>query len=298
MVVARGLGMVPRYGGRVDHVRWTARPTFGSPVIIAAFEGWNDAGEAASTAARYLLERWDAEPVASIDPEEFFDFTSTRPHVQLDDEGHRQIVWPSTELYVVPDEGAGVSVAVLLGPEPELRWRTYCRQVTDVATAVGARLVVTLGALLAEVPHSRPVPVTGTAPDPDSVAGLSLRASTYEGPTGIVGVLHTACRDVGIASASLWATVPSYVPAAASPKATLALVERTAALLGRWVPTTELEIATAAYERQVDELVQADEETANYVASLERRHDDESDPFPSGASLVEEVERFLRDGPE
>lgn len=267
-------------------------------MLVAAFEGWNDAGEAASGAARFLVERWDAERFAAIDAEEYFDFTTTRPHVRYDAEGAREIVWPDTELYAVAGlEGVGDAV-VLLGTEPDLRWRGYCRQVTELAESLGARLVLTLGALLAEVPHSRPVPVSGTAEDPAVVQALGLQASSYEGPTGIVGVLHAACRDAGLATASLWATVPSYVPAAASPKATLALVERTAALLGTWVPTTELEIATAAYERQVDELVRADEETAAYVSSLESRHDDESDPFPSGASLVEEVERFLRDGPD
>jgi predicted ATP-grasp superfamily ATP-dependent carboligase len=280
----------------MEHVRWTNRPALHSPVVIAAFEGWNDAGDAASTAARYLAERWDAEEFGEIDPEEFFDFTSTRPQVRLDDEGHREIIWPTTDLYAATMPGDAGDAVVVIGAEPQLRWRTFCAELTDVASAVGARLVVVLGALLAEVPHSRPVPVVGTAHDAVLTAELGLQPSSYEGPTGIVGVLHAACRDAGLPSASLWATVPSYVPGAPSPKATLALVERTCALLGVWVPTTDLEIASASYERQVSELVESDEETAGYVTSLEERHD-AGDEFPSPASLVEEVERFLREGP-
>ena len=281
----------------MDHVRWSNRPPLRNPVLIAAFEGWNDAGDAASTAARYLAERWNADELAEIDPEEFFDFTSTRPQVRLDDDGQREIVWPTTDVFSATMPGDSGDAVILVGVEPQLRWRTFCAQVTGIATAVGARLVVVLGALLAEVPHSRPVHVVGTTHDPDLTADLGLQPSSYEGPTGIVGVLHAACRDAGLPSASLWASVPSYVPGAPSPKATLALVERTTALLGVWVPTTDLEIASASYERQVSELVDSDEETASYVASLEQRHDDGGDDFPSTESLVEEVERFLREGP-
>jgi proteasome assembly chaperone (PAC2) family protein len=294
---------------RVDHVRWIARPELDEPVLVAAFEGWNDAGDAASSAVRYLAEQWGAERFAEIDPEEFFDFTVTRPRVQLDDDGRREIVWPATELHAAKVPGDGGDVVFLLGTEPQLRWRTFSDQVTSVAADLGARLVVVLGALLAEVPHSRPVPVVGTAYEPSVVADLGLRPSSYEGPTGIVGVLHMACRQAGLPSASLWATVPSYVPGAPSPKATLALVERTAAMLGTWVPTTDLEIASASYERQVSELVDADEETATYVSSLEQRHDlgdddldalgpDEPAEPVDPAAFVEEVERFLRDRPD
>jgi predicted ATP-grasp superfamily ATP-dependent carboligase len=302
---AVGPGSDRRYGGRVEHVRWISRPDLEGPVLIAAFEGWNDAGDAASTAARYLVERWEAERVAEIDPEDFYDFTVTRPQVQHDEEGVREIVWPATDVFAATLPGDLGHAVILIGTEPQLRWRTFCRQVVDIAEAVGARLVVVLGALLAEVPHSRPVPVVGTAYDAGVVADLGLRASTYEGPTGIVGVLHSACRDAGLASASLWATVPSYVPGAPSPKAALALIERTASLVGTWVPATDLEIAAAAYERQVSELVDADEETSTYVSSLEQRHDlgdaDVADdiapdepPLTDDGSLVEEVERFLR----
>jgi proteasome assembly chaperone (PAC2) family protein len=277
------------------HVRWTTRPTLQSPVVLAAFEGWNDAGDAASTAARYLVERWDLEQVADLDPEEFFDFTSTRPEVRLDDGGVREILWPSTELHAGTIPGGDQDVLVVVGTEPQLRWRTYCGELTEVAQTYEARLCVTLGALLAEVPHTRPTPVVGTAYEPDVVAGLELQPSRYEGPTGIVGVLHDAWRRAGLRSASLWATVPAYVPGAPSPKAALALIERTSAILETWVPTTDLEIAAASYERQVSELVDADEETASYVAGLEERHDADGGTVPSAETIAEEVERFLRE---
>lgn len=260
--------------------------------MVAAFEGWNDAGDAASGAVRYLLDRHGGELIAEIDPEEFFDFTTTRPQVEFDDEGHRRISWPTTEIHAAHLPG-GTDVVVLIGTEPQLRWRTFSDQVTGVARQLGCRLVVLLGALVAEVPHSRPVPVVGSVSDPELEVTLGLSPSAYEGPTGITGVLSAACRDAGQPSASLWAAVPTYVPTAPSPKAALALLERTTGLLGLWVPTTELEIAAAAYERQVTELVEEDEETSAYVAGLEERHDDE-DEETGARSLVEEVERYLR----
>jgi proteasome assembly chaperone (PAC2) family protein len=281
----------------MEHVRWTARPDLHNPVVIVAFEGWNDAGDAASNAARFLADRWDAEAFATIDPEDFFDFTSTRPQVSMDEEGIRQIEWPVTTFASTTIPGTSTDVMIVIGTEPQLRWRTFCQQITSVAATYDSPMVVTLGALLAEVAHSRPVSVIGTAYDPEVVERLQLRPSTYEGPTGIVGVLHAACRDTGLQSAALWAAVPTYVPGAPSPKAALALVERTAQLLEVAVMTTDLEIASASYERQVSELVEADDETSAYVASLEARHDDEDDLFPSGTSLVEEVERFLRERP-
>jgi proteasome assembly chaperone (PAC2) family protein len=279
----------------MEHVRWTAHPELHEPIVIAAFEGWNDAGDAASTAARYLIDRWEAVQVADMDPEEFYDFTTTRPQVRLDEEGHRQIDWPATEVHVATIPGTDRQVLIIVGTEPQLRWRTYTDELTAIARSQGARLCITLGALLAEVPHTRPTPVVGTAYEPDVVAGLDLQPSSYEGPTGIVGVLHDAWRRAGLRSASLWATVPSYVPGAPSPKAALALVERMAAMLDTWVATTDLEIAAASYERQVSELVDADEETATYVTSLEERHDVDPGVLPSAETIAEEVERFLRD---
>ena len=282
----------------MEHVRWTAHPELTDPVVIAAFEGWNDAGDAASTAARYLVDRWDAELVAEIDPEEFFDFQTTRPQVRLDDDGMREILWPKTEVFTATIPGGHGDALIVVGHEPQLRWRTYCEQVVQIAQAGPARLVLTLGALLAEVPHTRPTPIVGTSYELDRLGGFELQQSSYEGPTGIVGVLHDACRRAGFRTASLWATVPSYVPGAPSPKAALALIERTAAMLDTWVPTTDLEIASASYERQVSELVDADEETASYVASLEERQDDAPGVLPTAESIAEEVERFLREQPE
>ena len=291
----------------MEHVIETAHPQLRSPVLIAAFEGWNDAGEAATFAVRFLADQWSAEPFASIDPEEFYDFTSTRPTVKLVDGLTREIEWPSNEVLSATVPGTDVDVALLIGTEPQLRWRTFCSEIVEVARSVGARLVVTLGALLAEVPHSRPVSIVGNAYNRELVERLGLQHSRYEGPTGIVGVLHDAMGHAGIPSASFWAAVPTYVPGAPSPKASLALVERTAELLAVPVETTELEIASASYERQIDSLVEDDEETAAYVARLEAdadspdggsRDDDEDEPFdPDDHDLIGEVERFLRDNP-
>ena len=262
-------------------------------MVIAAFEGWNDAGDAASSALKWFGDRWDATPFADIDPEEFFDFTSTRPEVRTEG-GHRVVDWPTNQFLAGTLPGTGRDVILLQGVEPQLRWRTFTDLVLEVATTCGASMVVTLGALLAEVPHSRPVSVAGTAYDPEMVQRLALEQSTYEGPTGIVGVLHSRCREVGIPSASLWAAVPTYVPGAPSPKATLALVEKTAALLDVGVITTDLEIASASYERQINELVDDDDETRDYVSALEQRHDEAVANGEPG-DLIAEVERFLRE---
>jgi len=281
-----------------SHLIRTAQPILSQPVLIAAFEGWNDAGEAATFAARFLSERWDAEPFATIDPEEFFDFTSTRPHVQLDDDGQREIVWPTTTLSSASVPGADLDVIFVVGSEPQLKWRTFCAQIVEVAREYNARLVVTMGALLADVPHSRPVSVVGTAYDRELVRQMGLTQSAYQGPTGIVGVLHDAIRQAGIASASLWAAVPSYVPNAPSPKAALALVERITELLAVPMVTTDLEIASASYERQIDELVADDDDTAAYVARLEEAADEAPDDDEDAhGDLIAEVERFLREHP-
>ncbi|CAN5701389.1 PAC2 family protein [soil metagenome] len=277
----------------MDHLRWSYRPTLRRPVVVAAFEGWNDAGDAATTAARWLTDRWDGRRFATIDPEEFYDFTATRPRVELAEGHQREIVWPENDLSAMTVPGTDRDVVVVLGTEPQLKWRTFCEQVVDVARQHDASMVLTLGALLAEVAHSRPVSVIGTAHDDELVERLDLQQSTYEGPTGIVGVLQEACRQAGLPSASLWAAVPTYVPGAPSPKAALALVERTTGLLDVAVTTTDLEIASASYERQISELVAADEETSAYVAHLEQRYD--SGDLSTGSSLIDEVEQFLKD---
>jgi proteasome assembly chaperone (PAC2) family protein len=287
----------------VELLRWDRRPKLRRPVLIAAFEGWNDAGDGASSAAAYLARRWEAEPFAAIDPEEFYDFTATRPEVRLEDDSHRAIDWPENVFSSAPLGGSGRDAVFLRGVEPQLRWRTFSGLVVDVARQTGVELVVTLGALLAEVPHTRPVRVTGTAVDRGLVDHLGLRASRYEGPTGILGVLNEALHRSGIPAASLWASVPAYVGQTPSPKAALALVGYLAELLDVSVPTVDLDVAAAAYERQVNEVVSADEDATAYVRSLEEAEDsvevdeDELDEvdLPGGDVLAAEVERYLRD---
>ncbi|HSL58321.1 MAG TPA: PAC2 family protein [Acidimicrobiales bacterium] len=278
----------------MEHLVWHDRPQLRRPVMITAFEGWNDAGEAATGAVELLGERWEAERVASIDPEEFFDFTATRPRVEVDHEEQRQIIWPANELSAASPPGLSTDVVLLLGTEPQLKWRTFCNLVVDAARELDVSMVITLGALLAEVPHTRPTPVTGSTADPELSAMLGLAPSRYEGPTGIVGVLQQTVREAGIPSASLWAAVPSYVPGAPSPKATLAIVERVTTVLQTGLVVTDLEIAAASYERQLDELVSEDEETSEYVEQLEQRFDTDDNPL-SPDSIVDEVERFLRE---
>ena len=274
----------------MEHVRWTSEPELRRPIILAAFEGWNDAGDAATSAVRFLADRWKTRTFAHIDAEPFYDFTTARPQVVLDDGAERRLVWPKNELTGGPVDGLDGDVIVLDGTEPALLWRTFCAQVVDLARRYDAQLVLTVGALVSDVPHSRPVQIYGSSYDAGAVERLALEPSTYEGPTGIVGVLHAECRAAGIPSASLWAAVPSYVHGAPSPKAALALVSKIAELLELQVPTTDLEIATAAYERQVNQLVADDAETATLVRELEQRYDELGE---SGA-LVEEVEQFLR----
>ena len=284
-----------------EHVVWSGpTPRLTRPTLIAAFEGWNDAGDAATTAASHLAGRWGCEPVAEIDPEPFFDFTAARPSVNLDKSKARRITWPLNEVRVARLDDPGVDAVVLIGTEPQLRWRTFTHQLISLAGMLGVERVVTLGALLAEVPHSRDVEVYGSTDDEELRADLGLTPSTYEGPTGIVGVLSSACRDAGYPTASFWSAVPSYMPAAPSPKAALALVNRVCALMRAPVPTFDLEQRAQTYEREITRIVSEDEETAEYVARLERAWDDSQDQDDRSLSddpdtLVAEVEQFLRD---
>jgi proteasome assembly chaperone (PAC2) family protein len=283
----------------MGNVRWHDRPKLRRPVLVAAFEGWNDAADAATSAARFLRDHWAARHFAEIDPETFYDFSATRPQVRLVDGLTREIVWPANELFAASLPGNEHDVVVLLGVEPGLQWRTFCSEIVDVGRDLGVEMFITLGALLADVPHTRPVRVTGTAADPELVQRLGLQRSRYEGPTGIVGVLHDAFAKAHVPSASLWAAVPHYVAATPSPKATLALVERAVELLGgASVPTTALEIASASYERQVSEVVESDEDVSDYVHRLEESSDDGEDEeleLPTGDELGAEFERFLRE---
>jgi predicted ATP-grasp superfamily ATP-dependent carboligase len=278
-----------------EELRIASRPSLERPTLIAAFRGWNDGGQGASLAAGYLAKLWGAERFAEVDPENFFDFQATRPHVTLEEGVTRRIDWPATVFYHGRPPGLDHDVVLLLGIEPNLRWRTFTDIVVGFAKELGTELVVTLGALLADVPHTRPCPVTGTASDEQLVDRLGLSASRYEGPTGVVGVLHDACRGVDLPSVSLWAAVPHYVSLTPSPRAALALCERLGDLLGTSIETEELEEASAAYVDQVSEAVSSDPDTATYVEELEARADEilEED-VPSGEALAAELTRFLR----
>jgi proteasome assembly chaperone (PAC2) family protein len=278
-------------------LRVEQRPELTRPVLISAFRGWNDGAQAASLAAGYLAKAWEAERFADLDPEDFFDFQATRPHVSLVDGVTRRIDWPETAFYHARPDGSDRDVVLLLGIEPNLRWRTFTELLIGEVRELGVEMMITLGALLADVPHTRPSPVTGSASDPDLVQQLGLSSSRYEGPTGIVGVLHDACRDAGIPSASLWAAVPHYVSLTPSPRAAVALCERLSGLIGIQVDVSELEEAARSYEEQVSEAVASDEETSAYVEELERRVDEleESADLPSGDALAAELTRFLRE---
>jgi predicted ATP-grasp superfamily ATP-dependent carboligase len=276
-------------------LRILQQPTLVRPVLIASFRGWNDGAQGATLAGGYLAKKWEAERFADIDPEGFFDFQATRPHVSLVDEYTRRIQWPETAFYHARIEDIERDAVLLLGVEPSLRWRTFSGLITGLAKELGVEMVVSLGSLLADVPHSRPAPVTGSASDHELVAKLGLQTSRYEGPTGIVGVLHDACRRVGIPSVSLWAAVPHYVSLTPSPRAALALCERLGELLGANVDTAELSQAVEGYVEQVSEAVAADAETAAYVEELEQRADAiDPEELPSGDALAAELTRFLR----
>jgi predicted ATP-grasp superfamily ATP-dependent carboligase len=280
---------------RIDH-----RPELTRPVLVSAFRGWNDGAQAATLAAGYLAKTWDAQRFADLDPEGFFDFQATRPHVSLEEGLTRRIDWPETAFYHARPDGLDRDVVLLLGIEPNLRWRTFTDLVVGLCRELGIELMITLGALLADVPHTRPAPVTGSATDEELVERLGLSASRYEGPTGIVGVLHDACRQSGIPSASLWAAVPHYVSLTPSPRGALALCERLGSLIGVEVDGDELQQAARSYEEQVSEAVASDEETASYVEDLERRADqlEEASDLPSGDALAAELTRFLREREE
>jgi proteasome assembly chaperone (PAC2) family protein len=275
------------------------------PILIMAFPGWNDAAEAASTAARYLATSFQAEKFAEIDPEEFYHFGLTRPLVRYksDAPSEREIVWPATEFLVTRSGALPRDLIVGVAAEPHLRWKTYCATVVELARRCNVTLVMTLGALLAEVPHTRPVRLSGTATDPELRALLGARPSRYEGPTGIVGVLHTACRDQGMQTASLWANVPHYISGVENPKATLALVKRVLALLSATADLSDLDEAGKQFDQNLTEIVAQNSKIAGYVAKLERAATEEEQETPAApgesdlppaSELVAEIEQFLR----
>jgi proteasome assembly chaperone (PAC2) family protein len=276
------------------------RPALRRPVLIGAFRGWNDGGQAATLAAGYLARLWGGRKFADIDPELFVDFQATRPHVTLEEGRTRKIEWPENAFFRAPIPGSDRDAVLLVGVEPNYRWRTFTELIADLASDLGVELVITLGALLADVPHTRPSPVTGAATDPVLVEEFGLQLSRYEGPTGIVGVLLDACRRAGLPSVSLWAAVPHYVSLAPSPRAARALCERLASVLGIEVDVGELAQAEEEYVEQVTQAVASDPETAAYVEELEQRADsldwlEESGGLPSGEALAAEIARFLRE---
>jgi proteasome assembly chaperone (PAC2) family protein len=286
-----------------EHVRWLAEPNLNRPVLVAGFTGWNDAGDAASTALQTMIEAWGADALAELDPEMFTDFATVRPHVRLDEQHHRSIVWPTVGVWSASLPGG--DVILVLGPEPALRWRLFCEQIEGIAEACGASMAISLGALLADVPHSRPVPLIGTATDDSLIERFDLRRSQYEGPTGIVGVLHDALHRNGLATASLWAAVPGYASQVPSPKAAMALIDRACSMIGTPAPTAALAADAAAYDAQVAAMIGDDDDMIDYLTRLEHLTDEEADDdarddLTSAApvdpdALVEEVEQFLRD---
>jgi proteasome assembly chaperone (PAC2) family protein len=287
-------------------LQWDHRPDgLRNPALVCAFKGWNDAADAASSAIEFVGSALHAERFAVIDPEEFYDFQATRPRTKLADGETREIVWPAVELFEARVPKADRDLILMAGSEPSFRWRTFCDIVVELAEALGTQLFVTLGALLADVPHTRPVSVTGLSSDRALVSRLGLAPSSYEGPTGIVGILHAACQQAGLPSASLWAAVPHYIAATPNPKAALALVRKLEGLIGIVIDAADLESAAADYERQVNVAVQSDPDVQAFVERLEQaageESSDEPTTLPSGETIENELQNFLRqrgsDGP-
>jgi proteasome assembly chaperone (PAC2) family protein len=278
----------------------SSRPKLRRPVLIAAFRGWNDGGQGATLGAGYLAKQWGAERFAEIDPEEFYDFQAMRPQVSLPEGLTRKLEWPENAFYHAEIPELRRDAVILLGTEPNLRWRTFTKLVVGLAEELRVELVVTLGSLLADVPHTRPAPVTAAASDPALIEEFGLEPSRYEGPTGILGVILDGCRTAGMSSLSLWAAVPHYVSLAPSPRAAYALCHRLGELLGVDLDLEELERASVEYSEQVSEAVSADAETAAYVEELEQRVDllEEAEDLPTGDSIAAELTRFLREREE
>jgi proteasome assembly chaperone (PAC2) family protein len=278
-----------------------SRPKLKRPIFIVAFQGWNDGGQGATLAAGYLARLWNAIRFAEIDPEEFFDFQATRPQVSLIDGETRELTWPENAFFHARPEGLNQDVVLLIGVEPNLRWRSFTELVVELARDLGVERVITLGSLLADVPHTRPAPVTASGDDSGAIDQLDVDASRYEGPTGIVGVVQDACRRAGMKTVSFWAAVPHYVSLTPSPRAALALCERVDQLLGAELDLGELEQAVDSYSESVSEAVAGDEETTTYIEALERQSDSGEPPeeyepdLPSGESLAAELAKFLRD---
>ena len=279
----------------MDPVIYEHHPDLDRPVFIAAFRGWNDAGESATAAAAFLRERWNAELFARVDPEEFFDFQVSRPEVKLADGVSRVIEWPTCEFSHA--RAGDRDVVIFTGIEPNVKWRTFATAIVDVARSLGAERLVTLGAFLADVPHTRPVPVVGSADTPEEAERLGLQTSKYEGPTGIVGVLHDVSNRSHLRSVSFWAAAPHYIPSGSNPKAAIALIEHVAEFIGVPMDTASFGPALEAWEERVSELISENDALAEYVRRLEETAAEElsAGNLPSGDAIAAEVERFLRE---
>ena len=287
----------------MDPIRWSDRPELHDPLMVCAFKGWNDAGEAATAALGFLIDSFDAVEVARIDPEDFYDFTAVRPTVRLSEGRTRVVEWPENTIHAARIAGAEHDLVLFQGVEPSLRWRGFNDLLIGAGQELGATMVVTLGALLADVPHTRPVPMTGLASDDGLVQRYGFERSTYEGPTGIVGVLHHACAAAGLPSVSLWASVPHYVAAAPNPKAALALIRSFEGVAGVAVEARDLEESAEDYERQVNAAVASDPEVKSFVERLEQTLDETQDVtperLPSADAIARDFQRFLRQrGPD
>jgi proteasome assembly chaperone (PAC2) family protein len=283
----------------MDALAWEAEPPrLRSPVLVCAFAGWNDAAGSATTALTTAAESLDAEVIAQVDPEEFFDFQANRPTISLTEGQTREIEWPGNVLLAATPAGAERDLVLLAGTEPNLRWRTFAAGIAETAELLGVEMVVTLGALIADVAHTLPVPITGLASDEELVDRLDLARSNYEGPTGVVGVLHDACRRRGIPSASLWAAVPHYVAAVPNPKAALALIRRLEGLTGIAVDASELELETESYEEQIGRAVAANPEIKELVERIEAEQveqlGEEGADLPSADTIARDFQHFLR----
>jgi proteasome assembly chaperone (PAC2) family protein len=282
----------------VDSLSWEGDvPQLRDPVLICSFRGWNDAAAAASTALTAVAESFDSELIARIDPEDYFDFQATRPTIVLTEGQARRIEWPQNNLLAARVSGADRDLVLFDGTEPNLRWRTFSETISTAADALGVEMVITLGALIAEVSHTLPVPITGLASDEALVEELDLQRSNYEGPTGIVGVVHDCCRQLGMTSASLWAAVPHYVAAVPNPKAALALLRRLEGLTGIAVDATELEEETTSYEEQINRAVAANPEIEELVEKIESEQEDQLDGtenLPSADTIARDFQQFLR----
>ena len=269
-------------------------PDLIDPIVIAAFEGWNDAAESASAAIDHLMRVWNARVVGAVDPDDFYDFQVNRPMVGTDETGHRRLTWPSTRIAIASPSDLDRDLILIRGIEPNMKWRQFTAELLAATDELGGQLVVTLGALLADTPHTRPIPVTGTATEPDLVDRLKLEQSNYEGPTGIVGVLQDACTRLDIPAVSYWAAVPHYVAQPPCPKATLALLGQLEDLLQTSIPLGDLPEEARAWERGVDELAEEDEDVADYVRALEETRDTTDLPEASGEAIAREFERYLK----